>query len=161
MCGSCRRSFGGRICSSKHLSPVTATCCTTCGSRKLSQAARYLNLNFSFLLCSWAIALLLLKLLMANLATVFGLAIEAADHVFSFVLGKPVKQELGCLLQYAIVFGLIWIAIRRIVGKDSGVVKAAERLFGQVFRRLPRVLLWLARGLVKWISFRPDRGKTS
>ena len=120
-----------------------------------------MNLHIPFLLCSWAIALLLLKLLMANLATVFVLAIEAADHVFSFVLGKPVKQEFGSLLQFAIVFGLIWIAIRRIVGKGSGIVKAAERLLGQVFRRLPKALLWLARGLVKWISFRPDRGKTS
>ena len=45
ICSGCGRSFGGHLCSCKHLNPPGAQFCAQCGSTKLLQAASSVSLG--------------------------------------------------------------------------------------------------------------------
>lgn len=152
ICGSCRGSFGGRLCSNKHLSPIGATCCTICGSKKLLQAARYVDLTVPVFLASWAIGLLLIKLVIANLGSILGLALQALSVVGSFLLGQSVGLFVGSLFQLAVVCGLIYLAFRKILGKDSMPVKWFESAAKWGVRQAPRVARSIATMALKAIA---------
>lgn len=140
------------MCSNKHLSPIGASCCTICGSKKLLQAARYVDLTMPVFLASWAIGLLLIKLLIANFGSILGLAYQALSLVGSFLLGQSVGLFVGSLFQLAVACGLIYLAFRKILGKDSMPVKAIEILVKQGARQVPHVLHWAIKAVIGVIS---------
>jgi hypothetical protein len=154
ICGSCRRSFGGRLCPGRHLSPSRAACCTTCGSRKLLQPARFLNLGLPTRLCAWAIGLLLLKLAIANLGTLIHLAACFAFQLGSWLVGAPLVHLVCLLLPYVVVTLIFWVGFRTILGAKSLPVQMMERAFLYTLRNSPKVLAWWARTAVKAISRR-------
>lgn len=45
-CGNCGRSFGGRLCPARHISPVTSAFCVQCGSQQLTAPTWYLPLGW-------------------------------------------------------------------------------------------------------------------
>lgn len=159
ICGTCRRSFGGRLCANKHLNPAGSTCCVTCGSRKLLHPARYLNLSSPICLCSWLVGILLLKLAVANFGILVGLAVSVVEAVGSFVIGLPLGQLFASLPQAAVVLGLLWLGFRRILGVNSQLVKAIERLSALCARQLPHVIRWTAKTIARAISSRPQQDK--
>lgn len=142
ICGTCRKSFNGRLCQHNHLSPPNAACCTTCGSRRLLQPARSLNLRFSLLLLSWVVGLIALKVLFANFGIVLGFVFGMLGAAFSFVLGQSVGLVFGALIQYVVVLTLIWVAFRRILGAQSIPVRAIECLTTKAVRAVPKVTRW-------------------
>jgi hypothetical protein len=146
ICGTCRRSFGGRLCQRNHLSPAGSTCCTTCGSRQLLRPARYLNLRLPALILSWIVGLILLKLVFANIGAFLGLVFAALGAALSFVLGQSVGLALGAQLQYVVVLALLWLAFRKILGARSLPIRGVEILVEGACRALPRVarLGWIA-----------------
>lgn len=164
ICGTCRRSFGGRLCANKHLSPAGSSCCGTCGSRKLLHPARYLNLSTPIWLCSWLIGILMLKLVVANFGFLVGLAVSVAEAIGSFVIGLPLGRLFASLTQAVVVLGLVWLAFRRILGANSIPVKAVERLCALGARQLPHVIRWSAKTIARTVSSRsrqnlpPPRG---
>ncbi len=152
ICGACRGSFGGRLCSNKHLSPIGSTCCTICGSKKLLQAARYLDLTMPVFLASWVVGLLLIKLLISNLGAALGLALHVLGFIGSFLLGESMGIFLGSLIQLTIVCALIFLAFRKILGKDALPVKWLEGLLKYVMRQVPHVARWTVKAILKMIA---------
>lgn len=118
------------------------------------QPARYLNLGFPICLCSWVIGLLILKLVIANLGTMFGFGLSGVDSVGSFILGRSLGELLGLLLRLALIVSLTWLALRRIVGRDSGLARGTERLTYLTLRTLLRCAIWLGRCFVQWVTDR-------
>lgn len=152
ICGSCRCSFGGRLCSSKHLSPAGSVCCVTCGSRKLLQHARYVNLSLPVILASWLVGLLLLKLLISNIGALVAFVIGGIEVVGSFLLGQSLGAFFGGIFQITVVCALIWLAFRRILGRNSFPVKAFESLLRQCARQAPHLIRWTTKMLLRAIS---------
>jgi len=160
-CGSCRRSFGGRRCNAGHLSPATASCCTTCGSRKLSLAARHTDLALPVRAVACVVGLLLLKFIFANLWAILAIVVRSMWALASFVVGDSVREALATIFPTIVVATLIWIAFRKILGRHSGAGKGIERLTWLLLVALTRAAARLARQLVVWITTRssgPPRG---
>lgn len=98
-CGHCNRTFGGRLCPKKHMSPVTARYCITCGSNKLTDPTTHLSLG-------WAVRLF-------TIGIVVGLVI-----VLWLVFRRPL-EELGAYLFQTVLFvGILLIVIRLIAGES-------------------------------------------
>jgi flagellar motor component MotA len=95
--------------------------------------------------------LLILKFAYANIGILLGLGLEIADALATFVLGGSIAQILMSTLQPVIVFGLIWIAFRHMLGKDSGVVKALERGFSSALKTFSRAVISLLRSFFRWV----------
>lgn len=152
ICGTCRRSFGGRLCANKHLSPAGSSCCVTCGSRILLHPARYLNLSTPIWLCSWLIGILLLKLIVANFGLLVELAVGGVEAIGSFVIGLPLGRLLASLTQTAVVLGLVWMGFRRILGATSVPVKTLEFLVTLGVRQLPNAIRWSATIVTQAVS---------
>lgn len=159
ICGTCRRSFGGRLCPKNHLSPATATCCITCGSRKLLQPARQLSMAGPLSMFAWIIGLLLLKFLLTNVSGLIGLVESGADMIGSFVIGQSLGQFLGCLTQAGVIVVLVWLALRHVFGRESRLVMGLERLAWQLVVVTWRTAVKLAKALFAWITPRSTTHK--
>ena len=56
LCGHCGRSFGGRLCARRHLSPASARCCIQCGHPQLTESTASFPLGWiPLLLCLGAV----------------------------------------------------------------------------------------------------------
>ena len=53
LCGYCGCSFGGRLCSRRHISPASARCCIICGQTELTPPTGYLPLGWLIALLTW------------------------------------------------------------------------------------------------------------
>jgi hypothetical protein len=155
ICGSCRKSFGGRLCHQHHLSPPGATCCVVCGSRKLLHPAMYWNLRVPILVGSWLAGILALKFLFGNLGTILGFLFTCLDRIGSFVIGQSLASLFGTLVQLAIVLAIIWLAFRRLLGPNSLPIRGLERIASTAIRQLPQVARWVLKAVVRAVSGRP------
>ena len=149
ICGTCRRSFGGRLCDNKHISFATATNCTICGSRKLLQPARYMRLQFPIMLLASIVMLFLIKLLLSKLALLIQLSFDAVSLIFQFLTG----HELYAVLSgFTILIGalyMMWIGVRRIIGPESSPVRLVEYLVPALLRQSADLLRLACRGIVR------------
>lgn len=152
ICGTCRRSFGGRLCPKNHLSPAAATCCTTCGNLKLLRPARQISFTPFLSLAACIVGLVILKFLVARSGFLWQVAVGAADAIGSFVVGRSLACMLGSLFQAVVVLALVWLAIRTIIGKNSDLTKSLERLFASVTRFALKVAAAGVRAFARWVG---------
>lgn len=126
-CGTCRARLGGRECEDEHVSPVHSTCCTTCGSTRLSPGVPALNLRpLSWLLLAFILFLILpaiLHLAGAAFKTVLAYVIEGVVTLafmsiliclFSPNSGAPFVNKTwhGLLnISLSLIRGLVHIAV--------------------------------------------------
>lgn len=97
-CGYCHRTFGGRLCPKKHLSPVTAQYCIQCGSNNLTDPTSHLSLG-------WIVRLFAIVI-------VLGTAI-----VLWIFLRKPLAQLGACLFEMVISIGFLLFVVRLVAGE--------------------------------------------
>ena len=76
-CGTCRATFGVKLCPMRHLNPIDVTFCLQCGSEELSRPHKMPYLNLRVMV--YAVGLLL----------AFVLALFIA-HVIAISMVKPV-----------------------------------------------------------------------
>lgn len=157
-CGCCRRSFGGRRCESGHLSPTVASCCITCGSRKLTRAAPYADMGCLLRMFAIALGLVSFKVLLANFGLVGGLLACTVGFLWSFVIGDSASSLFGGLITLTIVLVLFWIAIRRILGPESRAARGVEKLAMAILVACGKAALKIVRFLIVWIATRSQSG---
>ena len=143
ICSGCGRSFGGHLCSCKHLNPPDSQFCAQCGSTKLLQSAGSISLG----------KVMALGLLAG--ATWWGWRLLAKQHwgeavghwlwaAYEWLLWKIVVA--GFLLFFGWIFGdLFSPRIRRGVERVTGsllvlVFKIIEKLLTSLFSAATRKL---------------------
>ncbi len=94
-CGHCGKSFGGSLCSKRHLNPAKTDICLRCGSDELTDTARSLNLRTIALLLAWSVALLILKTAVHNAGRISAVAFSVITLLFEFVAGFGVETFLA------------------------------------------------------------------
>src|SRR5713101_2001927 len=77
-CGTCRATFGVKLCPNRHLNPTNVTYCLTCGSEELTRPHKMPNRNVR--LIAYAASLLLLFVLFLFIA-----------HAIAVSLMKPAE----------------------------------------------------------------------
>ena len=141
-CGYCRATLGKRICDKGHESPLTASNCTGCGSRKLTPAVSSLNLRplvwMVVAIVGW-LGWPLVGLLMQSLLSI----------LFSFILDQVVPVLL-------LLFLLSW-AIGHIFGKK--VSKLIHELWEEVLKLIFKGTKSLVKSLVKSVEHRENHGR--
>jgi DNA-directed RNA polymerase subunit RPC12/RpoP len=149
ICGNCRRSFGGRLCSNKHMSAATASNCTTCGSRKLLAPTKYVSLHVPVTLLSLFILLLAAKITIAFFGEIISLFFLVLSAVFAFLTGHDLRSVAMTALTVVIVSGFVWLLVRRIAGSESAVIAAIEFLAVSFVRTTRGLLALIWRGILQ------------
>jgi RNA polymerase subunit RPABC4/transcription elongation factor Spt4 len=141
-CGACGRSFGGRVCKRRHVSPPGAQVCIQCGESELTEATGYLSFGWLSGLVS-VVALLLLSIwLLRHLRESFTLLVATLDWLLLHLFGLPpqaLERGSAVLIGWGIVIGLILMALpRRVRGNVS---RSLGSTLGSVWRFVYRVLV--------------------
>ena len=131
-CGHCRATLGKRICDKGHESPLWASSCTICGSRKLTPAVSSLNLrpalSIVVLLAGWyalPLAVAMLNLLIQG--------------VFSSIFAR--------MLPTFIVLLLLGWALGHILGKK--LTKIVHELLEEILKLTFKIAKLLIKSLIK------------
>ncbi|MCX6379862.1 MAG: hypothetical protein NT023_10365 [Armatimonadetes bacterium] len=123
-CGHCGRSFGGRLCRARHLSPPASQFCVQCGNTELSEPTRCLSLN--------GLVLVVTGLFLCGL---FRVALWFAPALGAFLrpaLGNVLARMMEPLLLILLVLFLLPGQFGRDARRRAG--RFVERLPGQVWR---------------------------
>lgn len=119
LCGHCGRSFGGRRCPRRHLSPAAARCCVQCGATPLTEPTASVPLAWLPLGLAWGSALLV----------VIGLW-----HAVQRPLLAALARDLERLAAWTIVIGLVLMLLPGDLGRWARC--ATSRLFSGLGRLL-------------------------
>lgn len=106
-CGGCGKSFSGSRCPSGHLTPGLAPVryCPVCRSTDIVPATPSLGFGWLAKGAAWLLALLLIRLCLANLGLLAGWAWSA----LGWLVGNPISQRLGGIVSLVIALRvLIW-----------------------------------------------------
>jgi hypothetical protein len=125
-CGTCRSRLGARECEDEHTTPLKSTCCTTCGSTRLSPGVPALNLRP----LTW--------LLLASLAL-------CAFPVFAGAASAASKQVFDVVIQALVSLGFISVMVCLLFPKSGAP------LMGKVWQTLFGVALSLVQGIARLV----------
>ncbi len=129
-CGACKSTLGKRICSEGHQTLLSASCCSICGSTKLSPGVPSLNLRLAIHCLSLVLAYLFIPPLAKHMWSIL------ADNLFFIWL--KVLQLLTLPITVSILVALF--------GGDSGRTMVAK--FWKHVIRLPIDLVMALAKLV-------------
>ena len=138
-CGTCGRSFGGRICRTKkkHLSPPSAQVCVQCGSTDLTDSTLFFPLGWIWRTIVFGCLLLLLW---GSMPTIIVLSGRIFDGRFSPIV------LLDTLLFWLIVFGFFYWLLSIIPG---GVGKQLLKLIDGTLQLLVKQIFSLTHSVIK------------
>lgn len=131
LCGWCGRSFNGRLCPRRHLSPASARCCVLCGQTPLTEPTASLPLGWLAALLVWS--------------ALAGLAV-CVWHFISTPLEHEARQGLAWLMTGGVVLALIPGALgRQVRARVSRFLRGLWRLalYGAGYRLLRDTGRWL------------------
>jgi len=138
-CGSCRKTLGKRLCSEGHENPLDVSCCTVCGSNKLTPATPSRSLRPATWLVVAAVSLILLPCALG--------ALEGVAHSLWCWLLNTFLAPLATLAFLSFFLSLfVGDRGRKAIG-DFWIMLA--RLAGQLFGATVRLLLALVEKLLK------------
>jgi hypothetical protein len=66
-CSHCGRTFGARLCPSRHRNPIDAQHCVQCGKPKLTDPTRYLAFGWFSAVIAWTVIALVIKVIICNI----------------------------------------------------------------------------------------------
>lgn len=137
-CGNCHATLGKRLCSEGHASPISATCCTTCGSSKLSKGCPCLPLRVA----SAIFMLLLLAAIAPSISHLFALLAVSLELVFVKIL----LQILSWLIFSALAGAVLGEGARRFIWQSwSSAGRLLFQLLGAGVQLLVRGFTNLVR----------------
>jgi len=102
-CGGCARSFGGRLCSARHLSPASAHVCVQCGRDDLSEPTAFLSLSWLSTLLSAVCLLLIWKWSWRHLTLVYAGFLDVVNCLLRLLFDAPPHA-----LERLVSQGLAW-----------------------------------------------------
>lgn len=130
-CGNCRKTLGTSICPEGHQNPVDVSCCTACGSQKLTPATPVQSLRP----LTWV---------------VFGIAVLAVLPLILSVLGG-LLHALFCAVLNAVLPPLVGFAMLSMLA-SAMFGEQARRTIGSVWLALGRLVVQLLVLSVRFFS---------
>ncbi len=137
-CGSCGRSFGVRLCGSKHANAPHAHFCTTCASPALSEPTRFLRLGWVSVGLSVLGLLIAWRWTLAHLGTAGAGAWAAASWILAVLLGtSPCAVDHGVRAAFTLLIAA-WV-----LGHFMTLLPEGGGTIGRTLRAAPAsVLRW-------------------
>ncbi len=158
-CAYCQRSFGGRLCKRGHRSPVSAKCCTECGSKELSKPVGSLGLSCLVQVAASALALTCLKVGLDNLGWIALQVVRVLGAIGSFVLGESPLALAAFVIAVAIkvvILVFILCPFMRPAQRQT-LLKLGGRVFEKLLRELWNFIKLGAALLVRSVYGKPIR----
>lgn len=131
-CGACGRSFGGRLCPSRHLSPANAHVCVQCGKDEMSEPTAGLYLGWLPTLLSGLCLLLAWKWTWHHLAFVYAILLASVNLALRLLVdaGPHAVERLTAQVAGWAVF--LTVALHLVPGRKGRDLRQA--LFGALRR---------------------------
>jgi hypothetical protein len=146
-CGFCSRSFGVRLCGSKHANAPHVHFCTTCASSTLSEPTRFVRLGWIPFGITVLITLTVWRWTIAHLKAV----VAIGWIVFSWMLAVLLNTSpaaIGCSVRAALTaLVTCWI-----LGQLMTLLPGGGGQVGQVARVVPSKVLGWAVKAIYWLG---------
>lgn len=156
-CWRCGRSFGGRRCRARHLSPRPARSCSQCGSRELSQPTGSLGLGWLTRLLAWLVALLLLRVVLTYLDFVLGALWWAGSLAFGLATGASLARVASALAAWVLTLLTVTAILRLVRPKWSPPSRVLAFVPRATLRAMFGLSRLVARGLVVVVEGRTHK----
>ncbi|BDI31463.1 hypothetical protein CCAX7_35140 [Capsulimonas corticalis] len=149
-CGHCGRTFGARLCPSRHPSPPDAEYCVQCGKANVTDATRCLPLGWCTRALTLLIVLLALRWAFGSAPSLLQGMWNLSDWISLHLLGISLCHMRAVLLQIAAWFVALFLVSYLLPGSVGGHVRALLMRGAGVAARLARsvslaIFRWLCR----------------
>lgn len=135
-CGACGRSFGGRLCPARHLSPRSARVCVQCGRDELSEPTASVPFGWLTLLLSGLCLLGAWKWTWHHLELVYAAFLAGLNGALGLLFDLP-PHAVERLTAQAVHWLVFWtLALHLLPGRKGRDIRravfGAVRRFGQI-----------------------------